>query len=568
MIDIKWKILRPNETIYELAEELEIPTEIASCYYNRGLTTKDKIVNFINTNLNNLYDPFLLPDMDKAVDRVCKAITNRELIHVHGDYDVDGITATAIMVFILLRLNANFTYYTPHRIEDGYDLQIKHIESAKKNGVDLLITVDCGIRATEALKYANQIGMDVIVTDHHLAPDDFLPSAYAIINTHRKDSNYPFVDLAGCGIAMKFAMAIGKKLGLGEEFIFDNLLDYVVLGTVADMAPLVDENRIIVSRGCDKLLCTKKVGLQKLLKVANIKDNVDTTSIGFYIGPRINAIGRLSDSMTALNLMLETNNDRAELLAKQLDTANKRRQQLQNKIYDEAVSLLPQDMSNTYVITVATKSWHPGIVGLVANRLTDTYGVPSMVGVIEGGIVHGSCRSTPNFPIIDAMRQYNDLFIKYGGHAYAAGFEITLGNFKKLEKLINDYAKDYFGGDYKPSKIISIDSLIRPEDVNENLYLHLVKLSPFGINNPEPIFAVKKVNIFDITIFGNGKYAKFKFKKHDNNRWVMGTWWKKNDERCKLENEMLVDIAFKIKSENWQGKTNYVAIVEDIRPSE
>ena len=196
MINTEWKILKPDDEIYALSYELEIPIEIASCYYNRGLQTKEQIASFMNTDLKNLYGPFLLPDMDKAVNRTYQAIKNRELIHIYGDYDVDGITSTAIMIFILSKLNANFTYYTPHRIEDGYDLQTKHVKSAKKNGVDLLITVDCGIRATEALDCANQVGLDVIVTDHHLIPGDSLPNAYAIVSTHRGDSRYPFTKLS------------------------------------------------------------------------------------------------------------------------------------------------------------------------------------------------------------------------------------------------------------------------------------------------------------------------------------------------------------------------------------
>lgn len=568
MIDIVWEHIRMNDDIMDMAYELEIPTEIASCYYSRNMKTIESVKDFLNVDINRLHDPYLLPDMQKAVDRICDAINNRDLIHIHGDYDVDGVTATAIMAYALTKMKANFTYYTPHRIDDGYDLKSKHVEAAVKEGVDLLITVDCGIRATDALAKAQELGLDVIITDHHIPPDTGIPPAFAVVSPHRKDSKYPFKDLAGCGLAFKLILAVGKRQGLSEAMMFDHLIDYVTLGTVADMSPLVDENRILVSFGCDKLLNTSKVGLKELLKIANVKQDIDTTTIGFYLGPRINAIGRLADSMTALELMLETNKDRAILLAKQLDTANSRRQQMQEQSFKEAAALMPEDMSNTYVITTAAKSWHPGIVGLVASKLTEAYGLPSLVGVINGDVIRGSCRSTYDFPIIDALRAHHDLFIKYGGHAYAAGFEITTDNFKKLIKGMNEYAKNYFGEDRKPLRIIKIESVLQPQDINQNLYTNLTKIAPFGTDNPEPIFCVRGVNIFGITIFGNqSQYAKFKFKKDDENRWVSATWWRKNDERCVLQEGMIVDIAFKIKAEVWQGTKVYIAIVEDIKES-
>lgn len=566
----KWELNKSNrEVVGDLMDEFYLPKSIALCYYARGLTTTKKIKDFFNVNMNKLHDPFLLPDMKIAVNRINKAIINQELIHIHGDYDVDGITSTAILTYAFRKMGANFTFYTPHRIEDGYDFKEKHVLQASKNNVKLIILVDCGIRAFVAAQKAKELGIDLIITDHHLPKDDdSIPDCFAVINAHRKESVYPFKYLAGCGIAMKVVLALAQIRKVSTDKILDQLLDYVTLGTVSDVAPIIDENRIIVANGCNKLLNSNKVGIRELLKVANIKSNIDTTSIGYYIGPRINAIGRLADSFTALELLLENNSTKASMLAQQLNTANERRQRLQEQSFVEALALLPEDMSDTYIIILSAKNWHPGLVGLVSSKLTDMYGMPSMVGVeTDYNTIKGSCRSTQDFSIIDALKSCHDLFISYGGHEFAAGFEISKDNFIELKQRINEYAKKQHGEDFKPCKIIKLDAKLYVDDINNTLYDHIKKLAPFGNKNEEPIFATYNVVISDVKTFGaKNLYLKFRIKENENSRyWIPAVWWRRIDNGIILNDGDIIDIAYKIKANDYMGRNIINLVIEDVK---
>lgn len=566
-----WKINKPNyKKILDLAYDCEIPLKIAYCYFHRGFDTKEKVESFLDTNLNKLHDPLLLPDMQKALDRINKAIDNNENIHVHGDYDVDGITSTAIIVYAFRKMSINnLSYYTPHRIEDGYDIKPKHVDKAKDNNVSLLLSVDCGIKAFAVAKRCKELDIDLIITDHHLPQEDGqIPEALAIINPNRLDSTYPFESLAGCGIAFKLVLAIAKSRGYSVDELFNDLLDFVTMGTVADVAPLLDENRIFVQLGCNHLLHTDKVGIQELFKVANVKSDIDTTTIGFYLGPRINAIGRLSDSMTALQLLLEEDRDKCVELAKSLNSANQRRQQLLESNLQEAEDLIKNDLDNSYVIMTNARTWQPGVVGLIAGRLTERYGRATMIGVeLDDGTIKGSCRSIFDFPIIDALNKYKDMFISYGGHAMAAGFHMTKDNFNSLKILINEYAKEYFSEDYKPSKVIPIDAKLEFSDVNLEFYYEMIKMAPFGNSNAEPIFALYNVKCTDIKPFGkDNKYLRFKVRSMENDyKYINTIWWKRDERIENPQEDAIIDIAFKIKKDSYLDKEYIVLNIEDVK---
>jgi single-stranded-DNA-specific exonuclease len=446
MIETVWEIKKAKRQIVdEIADHMELPISVASLFVARGLDTQDKIEDFTKIGTKYLHNPYMLPDIKPVLSRLHKALDNNEKIFVWGDYDVDGITATSVVVTTLRKLGANLAYKVPHRMEDGYDIKTPSVDQAIQAGADLLFSVDCGIVAFEAANYAKEKGLDLIITDHHHpSSDGKIPDCIGVVNPNRDDpeypgehfasyaksdfQRYPFDSLAGVGIAFKVMLALAHERGIPMREMMDELIEYVALGTVADVAPMIDENRTLVHLGCMRLTNTDKVGLSELLKVAGVK-NVTTTSIGFNLGPRINAIGRLDDAGLALDLLLEKNESRAKALAIQLDTANKRRQQQQEQVTQEAIAMVESeyDIENTHILVVGAKGWHPGLIGLVAGKLAEKYGKPALVcSIKEDGYAKGSCRSTRHFNILEALKspqawslfkKRNDGSVVCGGHA-------------------------------------------------------------------------------------------------------------------------------------------------------
>ena len=572
-IPIKWNLLSPDRyTVSEISYELEIPIPAAAAYVNRGLDTPEKVQEFCDLGIHKFYDPYLLPDMELAVNRLVKAMKNNEKIHIHGDYDVDGITASAVIIHTLNKLGTHPTYHVPHRITDGYDVRPETIESAKIADIDLLISVDCGILAFKAAQRAKELGIDMIITDHHTPSDDGLvPDCVAVINAHRKGCEYPFKDLAGVGIAYKFMHALLKKVAPEREVsILTDLLEYVALGTVADVAPMVDENRTFVYLGCQQLTQSRKPGVAALLKVAGVK-NVSTTSIGFFVAPRINAMGRLADPYTSLELLLETSPSRCIHLAGQLDAMNKKRQDKQDQIVEEARELLPEDMSDVSIIVLGARGWHPGLVGLVAGKLAEENARPALVCTINAeGIARGSCRSTRHFHILDALKSPEcvKLLNKVGGHAFAAGFELPAENIPILREKINDYAKQITDGGIEPVRSIDIDYKITASDIDVSTFNALAKLAPFGNGNLEPIFIAKNLRIVKSSTVGSGKHLKLKIEagKYANN-WVQSMWWRHGDLLETFGEDVMVDVVFKLTMEEYLGRTNLSMIIEDMQVS-
>jgi single-stranded-DNA-specific exonuclease len=404
-LETVWKLKKtPINDAQELAEQLVIPVPVANVMIQRGIDTPELAREFFDLSPEKLHDPWLLPDIHKVIDRLEKAINEKEYIYIHGDYDVDGVTSTAVITHALRLFGATFEYHVPHRIQDGYDVRVATVDKAIAAGAQILMTVDCGIVAFEAASYAKANGIDLIITDHHHPYDDHrIPEAVGVVNPNRHDSLYPFSGLAGVGIAFKTMLALGDRMGFERNKLMDELLDYVALGTVADVAPMIDENRILVYLGCQQLTKAEKPGVAELLKVAGVK-TVNTTSIGFFLGPRINAIGRMGDSAIALDLLLERIPTRAAYFADVLNKANDSRQKKEKQTVEEAIALVG-DVTDQFILVVAARGWHPGLIGLVAGKLAEQFSRPTLACTInEEGKAKGSCRSVRDFNILDALK--------------------------------------------------------------------------------------------------------------------------------------------------------------------
>lgn len=592
-IETQWNIKKADiNTVRELAYELDLPQFVAQLLVSRGIDTVNKANKFLNLDIKHLHNPMLLPDADKAIKRISKAIDIKEKIFVWGDYDVDGITSTAIVVYALQKMGANLEYKVPHRMEDGYDIKINSVDEALYRNAQLLISVDCGILAFETAEYASQRGIDLIVTDHHHPSEDGkIPNCIAVVNPNRddpqypgkhfkKDDNfkrYPFDYLAGCGIAFKLMLGLAKYRKLNVMEYIDDLIEFAALGTVADVAPMIDENRVLVSYGCQRLARSTKPGVKELLRIANVKD-VNTTSIGFQIGPRINAIGRLADSNTALSLFLADNDITANFLANQLNNANVKRQDQQEKATQFAIKYVEDnfDLNKEHILVVGAEEWHPGLIGLIAGKLAEKFNKPTLVcSFKKDGYAKGSCRSAGNFNILNALKSEKayDLFKKKsdgsivcGGHAFAAGFELPISNIPNLRKALNEYANDIIG-EPSSTKFIDIDGRLLFDEINLKNYNLINKLSPFGSMNNNPLFITKNLKIGEIKELSNGKHIKFKLENSEG-KFIYCLGWNKGQIFKHLNVGNSIDIIYSLDMDTFSSKNSLVMILEDAKISQ
>ena len=569
-IPTEWRVAQVDpEKAAALAREVRVPSAVAAVYVARGLETGAQIREFLDLGLHRLHDPMLLPDVEPALDRLCHALDDHELIHVHGDYDVDGVTATAVVVTALRRLGANFTYQVPHRTEDGYDLKTQTVERAAGIGAGLVMTVDCGILAFDAADRARELGLDLIVTDHHHpAADGRLPDCVAVVNPNRADSLYPFPGLAGVGVAFKLMMALWERRGHAPAEILDDLVDYVALGTVADVAPMRDENRVLVSLGCKQLTARQKVGVNELLRVAGVQ-RVSPTNIGFSLGPRINAVGRLADSATALALMLETDPGRAAALAGEMDLLNKRRQALQEQALGEAREQLPSNLVDQHVVVLDHPAWHPGVVGLVAGNLAESLGRPVVVcSTMPDGQVRGSCRSTRSFNIIQALQAPGcaELFTRCGGHAFAAGFELPAENLPALRARLNEYALRVMGPE-PPKRVLEIDAEIPAADIAPRACQALTSLAPFGQGNADPLLLARTMTVASCRTIGvDGRHLKLALRgSPPRGPAIQGVYWKHGADCSLYPPGASVDAVFSLDFNEYQGRRELQMTIRDMK---
>ena len=573
-----WKLKKtPINDAQELAEQLVIPVPVANVMIQRGIDTPELAREFFDLSPEKLHDPWLLPDIHKVIDRLEKAINEKEYIYIHGDYDVDGVTSTAVITHALRLFGATFEYHVPHRIQDGYDVRVATVDKAIAAGAQILMTVDCGIVAFEAASYAKANGIDLIITDHHHPSDDHrIPEAVGVVNPNRHDSLYPFPGLAGVGIAFKTMLALGDRMGFERNKLMDELLDYVALGTVADVAPMIDENRILVYLGCQQLTKAEKPGVAELLKVAGVK-TVNTTSIGFFLGPRINAIGRMGDSAIALDLLLERIPTRAAYFADVLNKANDSRQKKEKQTVEEAIALVG-DVTDQFILVVAARGWHPGLIGLVAGKLAEQFSRPTLACTInEEGKAKGSCRSVRDFNILDALKsekvwplfsRRSDSSVVCGGHAFAAGFEVPEKNLNDLRTQLNEYAKKVLNGEIEERKVYDLDAGLLVSQLDENTYKYISKLAPFGSGNPEPMFLVRNAIVDKVDKVGaDGKHLKLKIKsdKTHSKNIVSAMAWRKGDMAPEVGDK--IDLIGKLSLEEFRGRTELTLTVEDFKPA-
>lgn len=505
----KWEYYQTNlDDVKKLMNDYQISELLAKIILNRGIREKSDVESFLYPKITDLNDPFLLNDMQVAVNRIIKAKENNEKITVYGDYDVDGITSIAVLVKFLTELGVNIEYYLPSRLEEGYGLNSAALLKIKENGTKLLVTVDCGISAYEEIEYAKSIGLEVIVTDHHECPEK-LPATYAVIDPKRADSTYPFSFLAGVGVTFKLIQAISLQLGLDRKKYL-KYLDIVCLGTVADIVPLVHENRVIVKYGLMLVKETKNVGLKALIKISGY-NKIDSTLISFGLAPRMNACGRMGKADLALNLLLTNDALEAEKIANKLNEINKERQEVEKRIMEDAKNLIESEkLYENDVIVVGKEGWHHGVIGIVASKITEMYYKPSILVCFEDGIGKGSGRSVEGFDLHKALNVCADDLLKFGGHEMAIGLTINQSSFEKFRNDINEYAKDVIDKDSVPT--IKVDSEVNNEMITFRRIRELEILEPYGEANPVPIFVFKNIKVDGVRLLSNNKHLKLILK--------------------------------------------------------
>lgn len=505
----KWEFFSHNqEKVQEIMEKFEISELLATVLVNRNIVEDDDVKLFLNPTRNDFHDPYLMPDMRLAVDRIIKAIENKEKTMIYGDYDVDGITSITVLSRFFKERGLDVGSYIPNRLDEGYGLNKEAIKQIADEGYKLIITVDCGISGTEEVDYAYSLGMEVIITDHH-EPLDILPKALAVIDCKRKDNNYPFNSLAGVGVAFKLIQALGIELGLDEKEYL-KFLDVVCIGTISDIVPLVDENRVIAKLGLKLVEVTKSPGIRSLLNAAAYKE-VNSNTVSFGIAPRINACGRMGHERDALDLFLTENIVEANKITEKLNEYNKKRQDIEKRIFEEAIQIIESgNLKENNALVVGAEDWHHGVIGIVASKITELYFKPSILVCFEGDEAKGSGRSIPGFDLHAALCASSEYLEKYGGHEMAVGLSLKKDNFENFKEVFENIAKDANTEEIIP--VIKIDKEINLKDITLESVKSLKLLEPFGESNKTPIFIYRNLRIDSIRALSEGKHLKLTLK--------------------------------------------------------
>jgi len=563
-----WKVLPPApEDFYRQFPEYS--KTVLNLLYHRVGNDQKTITEFFNPDFEqDLADPFLFRDMEKAVERIIRAIKNREKIAVYGDYDVDGITSASVVKIALEKLGARPIVYIPDRKREGYGLNQTAIDYLQKKKVKLIVTVDCGIRSEEEVKKIQKRGIDVVLTDHHM-PGETIPAAYAVINPKVKNETYPFSDLAGVGVAFKLASALSKAQPKKFEAGFEKwLLDLVALGTVADLVPLIGENRALVKYGLIVLGKTRRIGLKSLFSVARLelsaKNPPNTGQISFQIAPRLNAAGRMDHANSSLELLNTDDSEEATELARQLETKNGRRQRLTDKIVKEVESRINLKRK---VVFEGHPDWPVGIMGLIAGKITDKYARAAFIFNIGKDKCQGSVRSMGKFKVVWALEQCRDLLLGYGGHDYAGGFTFLPKNEGKIRRKLHRIANRLLSEEDLVWET-QIDQRVELKDITWSLFEEIKQMEPFGVGNSSPLFLAEGVELFQCNLVGNGhKHLKMWFRAGDKTFEAIG--FGKGDKYCLIlpEKNPKLDIVFEISSDEWNGQKKLQLIVRDLRLS-
>ena len=551
----------------QLARELNLSPTVARLLAIRGHSDPDSAARFLKPSLDHLLDPMGLADMDRAVERLLRAIATGERIAVHGDYDVDGITSTVILRRALELLGGQVTHFIPERLRDGYGLQPAALERLHAEGVHVVVSVDCGIRGAEAARRARELGLDLIITDHH-EPDTTLPSAIAVVNPKRHDCTYADKNLAGVGVALKLVQALCVRAGKASWL--PAFVKIAAIGTLADVVPLVGENRIIAKLGLELLSKgPHKVGLRALIDVAGLTGKqIDSYHISFMMAPRINAAGRMSTPDIATRLLLaadETLADEARALAEQLEEENNRRRQEEQDIVAKARKIIESDpdVGARSILVVAGEGWHRGVIGIVASKIVDTFYRPTIVLALEDGIAHGSCRSIPGFDMLAALESCAPMLLRFGGHRQAAGLQLPADRLREFRLAINAWGDERLApDDLRPR--LWLDGPLMFAGINTQVAEELATLAPFGAGNPKPIFQTSGVQIVDGPRKLKERHLKMAFRQ-DRRVFRAIAWNAAEREAVLMEKKDDVDLAFSLEENEFQGEKYLEMRVEDFR---
>ena len=572
-MNFKWNYEPPTperkQQAKELAEKISMSPILAELLIQRGIKTESAAKRFFRPMLNELIDPFLMNDMDVAVDRLNDAMGRKERIMVYGDYDVDGCTAVALVYKFLQQFYSNIEYYIPYRYEEGYGISIKALEYAAEKDIKLIIVLDCGVKAIEEIKYAKSLGIDFIVCDHHV-PDDELPPAVAILNPKREDSTYPFKDLCGCGVGFKFMQAFAKNNGLPFSRLIP-LLDFCAVSIAADIVSVTGENRILAYHGLKQLNQSPSVGLKSIIEICGLTGRELTMSdIVFKIGPRINASGRMVNGTEAVDLLVERDFEKALAEANRINEYNEQRKDVDKQMTEEANQIIEKLESQKHhsSIVLYDENWKKGVVGIVASRMTELYYRPTVVLTRSGDLATGSARSVAGYDIYDAVKSCRDLLANFGGHTYAVGLSLKIENIPEFRRRFQQYVNEHILPEQKEATL-DIEAEIDFKDITKKLHNDLKKFAPHGPGNEKPIFCTR--NVYD---YGTSKvvgrqqeHIKLELVDSKSSNVMNGIAFGQSADARYIKSKRSFDIAFTIE-ENIYKRSEVQLQIEDIKPSE
>ena len=558
----KWQVYQvENDEVEKLQEKYKINKLLATILVNRGIMEEEQIEKFLKPKRSDFYNPYGMPDMNIAVERIMKAIENKEKTIIYGDYDVDGITSVTVLKSFLEERGLHVEVYIPNRLEEGYGLNKKAVEYIAEQKYSLMITVDCGISAVEEVEYANQLGIETIVTDHH-EPGNELPNVIAVVDAKRKDNQYQCRNLAGVGVVFKLIQAIGIKMGL-EEKEYLKYLDIVCIGTISDIVPLTDENRVIVKLGLKLVEQTRNLGLKSILQASGY-NKIDSVTISFGIAPRINACGRMGHQEEALNLFLSKDINEVNELTQKLNEYNKTRQEIEKRIYKDATTQIEeQGLANKNTIVLMGKNWHHGVIGIVASKITEMYFKPSILLCEEDDLGKGSGRSIPGFDLYEALTECKESINRFGGHAMAVGINVKKDKLEEFKEKLEQISKEKNIEEIVP--ILKIDAQISLDEINKEMVNSLKELEPFGEENKNPLFVFKNLKIDSIRALSEGKHLKLTLK--DNKNIVNAIGFNLGDFANEYRIGDKIDVVGNLEINSFNGVDNIQINIKDLMKS-
>lgn len=568
MIRKKWKFRNTSvtsEAVRNAARQNNVPLLIAQILLNRGIPSGE-FRTFISKSKSGILNPMSMLDMEKAADRIVLALNKKEKIVVYGDYDVDGITSTAMLYEVLANLGANVIYYIPDRKDEGYGINIMAVNKLIKQEMKLLITVDCGITAIGETEFAKLQGMEVIITDHHTCKERIPTAAAAVVNPKRPDDEYEFDGLAGVGVAFKLILALAMKLGLNTSEYFDRYVDLAAIGTIADVVPLVNENRVIVEKGLNALQTPHRPGINALLEAAGVADKkINAGTVAFALAPRLNAAGRLGTAVTAVELLLTKDTEKAREIAAELDRENKDRQNTEQEINRQALEMIAADtnFSKKKVIVLAKEGWHNGVIGIVASRITEMFYKPCILISLSDGKGKGSGRSIAEFNLFEALSDSDELLTNFGGHSVAAGLGIAESDIEDFTIRINKYADAHLAAE-NMIPTVKIDTLLGGQNLNMATAKLISSLEPYGMGNEKPVFAVKDATaVYISTVGSEKKHLRMKIEKDGVQVNCIGFGFGEFADIIKPGDT--VHIAFRLDINTYQGNETVQLVLCDVK---